>query len=78
LDQTWRHIAFGKLVNSSTSARAESKCSATAGSFSLSVSSTRSNWACTESASGWSRTLCSRAFTQPHADFGVADMRFAA
>jgi hypothetical protein len=69
---------LGKLVNAKMSVRAASRCSATAGSLSARASRMRSNWACTASASGWSSTDCSNAFTQPQAFFGVADMRFAA
>jgi hypothetical protein len=53
-DQIWRQISFGKLVNAKTSARAASRCSATFGSFSVTASRTRSNCACTDTASGWS------------------------
>jgi len=45
---------LGNAVNARTSARAASRCSATAGSLSARASRTRSNWACTEPASGWS------------------------
>jgi hypothetical protein len=45
---------LGKAVKASTSTRAASRCSATAGSLPARASSTRSNWACTEAASGWS------------------------
>jgi fatty-acyl-CoA synthase len=54
LDQICRQISFGKPVNASTSARAVSRWSTTAGSLSARVSRTRSNWACTAWASGWS------------------------
>jgi Thiamine pyrophosphate enzyme, N-terminal TPP binding domain len=47
-------------VNASRFARAASRCSVTFGSLSDSASMTRSYWAATESASGWSNTECSR------------------
>ena len=45
---------FGEAVKAKMSARAASRCSATAGSLSTRASRIRSNWACTASASGWS------------------------
>jgi len=45
---------LGKAVKASTSARAASRCSATVGSLPVGASRTRSNWACTLAASGWS------------------------
>ena len=52
-DQIWRHSSFGNAVKASISARAPSRCSATAGSLSANASTTRSNWA-SLGASGWS------------------------
>jgi hypothetical protein len=45
---------LGDAVNASTSARAVSRWAATLGSLSVIASRTRSNWACTAVASGWS------------------------
>ena len=55
-----------------------SRWSATSGSLSARASTMRSNWACTDAASGWSYTECSRALTHPQLDFGVRAIRFAA
>jgi len=54
LDQIWRQSPFGKPVNARTSARAASRCAATVGSLPSMASVSRSYWACTEAASGWS------------------------
>lgn len=59
-------------------ARAVSRWSATSGSLVCRALMTRSNWACTASASGWSWIECSRALTHGHDDFGLTDIRFAA
>ena len=45
---------FREAVNASTSARAASRCAATLGSLPATASMSRSYWACTEAASGWS------------------------
>ena len=45
---------LGKAVKASRSARAASRWSATSGSLSVRASTMRSNWACTDAASGWS------------------------
>ena len=45
---------FGEAVKARTSVRAASRCAATLGSFSAMASSSRSYWAWTEAASGWS------------------------
>ena len=78
LDQIWRQISLGKAVNARMSARAPSRCWATWGSLPVRASTTRSNWACTASASGWSYTECSSALTHGQELFGVTDIRFAA
>ena len=54
LDQIWRQTSLGKAVKARMSARSSSRRSATVGRFSASASTTRSNWACTVSALGWS------------------------
>jgi hypothetical protein len=48
------------------------------GSLCSRASRTRSNWALTDSLSGWSNTVCSSVFTHGHELFGVTDIRFAA
>ena len=75
LDQIWRQICLGNAVNASSSARAASRCSATLGSLSDSASMTRSYWATTDSASGWSKMECSRVRTHGQDDFGVTVIR---
>ena len=52
--QICRQISLGKLAKASTSAWTASRCSATAGSFSLRASRTRSYCSCTALVSGWS------------------------
>jgi len=62
---------LGNAVKANSSARAASRCWATFGSLSVSASSTRSYWATTDSASGWSKMECSRVRTQGQDDFGA-------
>jgi hypothetical protein len=46
------------------------------GSLSPRASGTRSYWATTDSASGWSKVECSSVRTQGQEDFGVTDIKF--
>ncbi len=78
LDQICRQISLGNAVKARMSARAASRCSATAGSFAVSASMIRSNWACTFPAVGWSYTLCSSALAHGQELLGVTDIRLAA
>ena len=77
-DQICFQISFGNTVNARISSLADSRCANERGSLCSSASRTRSNWACTDSLSGWSNTVCSSVFTHGHELFGVADIRFAA
>lgn len=78
VDQICFQISFGNTVNARISSRAASRCAKLLGSLCSRASRTRSNWACTASASGWSNTVERSVFTHGHELFGVAAIRFAA
>src|SRR6516165_5425801 len=63
-DQSWRQISRGTAVKASRSSRAAARCAAAAGSLPSSASTTRSNWAATSAASGWSKMVRTRVATQ--------------
>jgi hypothetical protein len=53
---------FGNAVKAGISSRASSRCVKDLGSLCSRAARTRSNWAYTASASGWSKTVPSRVF----------------
>src|SRR5579875_562486 len=69
--QIWRQISRGKAENATRSSRARERWSAAAGSLSESVDTTRSNWAATSAASGWSKTVRTSVATQGWEDLGT-------
>jgi hypothetical protein len=62
--QIWRQVSRGKYEKARRSSLASSRCAAATGSFASRALTTRSNWAWTSVASGWSKMVLTKMATQ--------------